>query len=144
MVAMFIDLKAAFDSVNRGILVKAMEEREVRGGLIRRIEEVIREMICRIRAAGEVGEEFWMARGVRQGCPLSPTLLNLLIADMEEEMGKVKWGEVKIGDKRIYTLAYADNIVLLAEEEEGMRSMIGRLEEYLDRKRLKLNAGRQS
>lgn len=32
IVAMFIDLKAAFDSIDRGVLVKAMEEREVRGG----------------------------------------------------------------------------------------------------------------
>lgn len=39
-------------------------------------------------------------------------------------------------------MAYADDIVLLAEEEEEMRSMIGRLEEYLDRKRLELNAGK--
>lgn len=122
MVATFIDLKAAFDSVDRRVLVKTLEKRGVRGGLIRRIEKVIRETKCRTRAAEEVREEFWMARGVRQGCPLSPTLFNLLIADMEEEMGKVKRGGVKIGDRRIYTLAYADDIVLLAEEKEGMRA----------------------
>lgn len=58
MVTMFIDLKAGFDSIDRGVLIKAMEERGVRGGLIRRIEEVIRETKCRVRAAGEVGEEF--------------------------------------------------------------------------------------
>lgn len=43
IVAMFIDLKAAFDSIDRGVLVKAMEERGVRGGVIRRIEEMVRE-----------------------------------------------------------------------------------------------------
>lgn len=122
MMATFIDLKAAFDSVDRRVLVKTLGKRGVRGGLIRRIEKVIRETKCRTRAAGEVREEFWIARGVRQGCPLSPTLFNLLIADMEEEMGKVKQGGVKIGDRRIYTLAYADDIVLLAEEKEGMRA----------------------
>lgn len=37
------------------------------------------------------------------------------------------------------TLAYADDIVLLARREEEMRSMIGRFEEYLDEKRLTLN-----
>jgi len=38
-----------------------------------------------------------------------------------------------------YRLACADDIVLLAEEEEGMRNMIGRLEEYKRRKKLELN-----
>lgn len=39
----------------------------------------------------------------------------------------------------MYTLAYADDIVLLAEDEEGMRSMIERLERYMERKRLEVN-----
>lgn len=63
--AIFIDLKAAFDSVDIEVLVKAMEEREVREELIRRIEKVIRETKCRVRATREMREEFWMARGVR-------------------------------------------------------------------------------
>lgn len=32
--------------------------------------------------------------------------------------------------------------MLLAEEEEGMRSMIGRLKEYLEKKKLELNVGK--
>jgi len=39
-------------------------------------------------------------------------------------------------------LAYADDIVLLAEEEEEMRNMLERLEGYLERKGLELNAGK--
>lgn len=63
-----------------------------------------------------------------------------MIADLEEMMGKVKWGGLKLGEKRIYTLAaYADDIVLLAEEEDEMRSMIVRLEDFLERKELELN-----
>lgn len=41
----------------------------------------------------KIGEEFWTARGVRQECPLSLLLFSILIADLEEEMRKVKWGE---------------------------------------------------
>lgn len=45
---------------------------------------------------------------------------------------------VKIKKRRIYTLAYADDVVL-AKEEEEMRSMMERLERYLERKKLELN-----
>lgn len=57
-------------------------------------------------------------------------------------MERVKWGEIKLGKRKIYTLAYANDIVLLAKEEDEMRSMISRLEEYMDRKGLELNANK--
>jgi len=73
---------------------------------------------------------------------MSPTLFNIMIADLKEEIKKVKWGGIKIGEERVYTLAYADDIVLLAEDEEGMRSMMGRLEGYMEKKRLELNVNK--
>lgn len=46
------------------------------------------------------------------------------------------------GGERVYSLAYADDVVLLTEEEGCwcMRNMMERLEEYLDGKELVLNA----
>lgn len=35
-----------------------------------------------------------------------------------------------MGEERIYTLAYADNIVLMAEGEDKMRNVLKRLEGY--------------
>ncbi|XP_025993782.2 uncharacterized protein LOC113004505 [Solenopsis invicta] len=119
-----------------------MKGREVRTGLVERVEELLRETRCRVRVGDEEGGSFWTARGVRQGCPLSPMLFNLVLADLEEEMGKVRWGGVVLGEERIYSLSYADDIVLLAEEEGEMRSMIERLECYMDRKGLEVNAGK--
>lgn len=43
MVIMFIDVKAAFDSVDRGRLVEAMRKEGVREGLVKRCEGVLRE-----------------------------------------------------------------------------------------------------
>lgn len=71
--------------------MKAMREREIRERLIIRVEEMVRETRRKVRAGGKMGESFWTASGVRQGCSLSPLLFNIVVADLEEEMAKVKW-----------------------------------------------------
>jgi len=40
MYGFFIDLKAAFDKVDRKILWRAMEKRDIRRGLIERVKEI--------------------------------------------------------------------------------------------------------
>lgn len=90
MVVLFVDLKAAFDSVDRGVLVREMMARGIRKGFIRRVKEVVRETKNRMRVGENLGDSFWTARGLRQGCPLSLLLLNIVMADTEEALGKVK------------------------------------------------------
>ena len=68
LIALFVDFKAAFDSVNRCILWKAMTEREVDEELLDRIKEIVTETKTRVRIREEKGEEFWTGRGLRQGC----------------------------------------------------------------------------
>lgn len=41
--------------------------------------------------------------------------------------------------EKVYTLSYADNTVLMVKGKDEMRSMMNRLEEYLDIKGMELN-----
>lgn len=82
-------------------------------------------------------------RGAREArCSLSPGLFNLLTADLEEGMKKGGWGGVRLKGEKVYTLAYADDVVLLAEEEDDMRAMMVRLEGYVREKGLEVNVGK--
>lgn len=61
-----------------------------------------------------------MNRKGRQGCLLSPHLLNLVTADMKEVMRRGGWGRVRLGEEKIYILAYANDVILIAKKEDGM------------------------
>lgn len=142
IVLFYVDLKAAFDSVDREKLVEALIKRGVDGNLVSRCKEVLRETSFRVKVGEEMGEEFWTEKGIRQGCPLSSSLFSLFIADLEEMMEKGGWGGVKLGGKKIYSLAYADDIVLLAEEEGGMRCLMNEIRKVLRRKRIGVECGK--
>ncbi|XP_011069288.1 PREDICTED: uncharacterized protein LOC105155084 [Acromyrmex echinatior] len=130
--ALFVDLRAAFDSVDRGILYKAMTEGGIKEGLIERVKKVLSE------TNGESGrkdrKEFLDREGSKSAEPVAIQHSNSRFGG-----GDGKWREIRLGERKIYKLAYADNIVLLSKDEEGIRSMIGRMEEYLERKRLDVN-----
>jgi len=63
-------------------------------------------------------------------------LFILVIADVEEKMKKGQVRGVWIEKNRIWTLAYADDLVLLAKNEESMKETMKRLERYLRNKNL--------
>ena len=142
LIVLFVDFKAAFDSVNRNILWKAMKEREVDEELLDRIKEVFTETKTRVRIGEEKGEEFWTGRGLRQGCPISPLLFSILLADLDEKMEKKGKGWTILGNKRIYSLAYADDVVLLADDKGGMNLLMKRFEEYVREKDLTVNVSK--
>lgn len=134
LVLLFVDMRAVFDSVNRGTLLAAMRKRGVREGLVRRCGEVLRETVSKVRVGEREGDSFWTERGLRQGCPLSPCLFTLLVADLDEELERGRWGGVELGGKKVYLLAYADDVVLMAKDGEGMKGMMGKLEGYVEKK----------
>lgn len=61
--ALFVELKSAFDSVNREVLLKTMRQRGIREELVERVVKVMREMRSRVMVGGEVEEGFYIARG---------------------------------------------------------------------------------
>lgn len=63
---------------------------------------------------------------------------NILLADIEEDIRNGRWGSIRLGKQKVFTLTYADDLVLLVESKDDMRTM-RRLERYLEEKKLTLN-----
>lgn len=76
----------------------------------------LRKTRNRIKIGKEFSKIIWSERGIRQECPLSPKLFNLVTADLKE-MKKEEWRRVRLRESR-YILAYADNIMPLAKEKK--------------------------
>lgn len=76
---------------------------------------------------------FHTDRGLKQGCPLSPLLFAIYFHDMDLILRKWQSGGIVVGNTKIYSLAYADDIVLLATTPGDLKDMLARLVRYSDR-----------
>lgn len=78
---------------------------------------------------------------VREGCKarLSPCLFTLLIADLYDRLERESWGGIKVRGKKIFSLAYTDDVAMIAENEGTMKGVIKVLEKYIEDKGLQVN-----
>ena len=137
--AFFVDLKAAFDNVNREKLWELMERWSINGNIIDRLKGIYRETRAAIRTKDGLSEEIKTRKGVRQGCVLSPILFNMYIAEIDKYLDVRGIGGIKIGKERIWSLAYADDLILLAKNKEAVTDMMGTLRRFLKDRKLDLN-----
>ena len=68
---------------------------------------------------------FHIGKGVRQGCILSPCLVNFYAEYIMRNAGlEETQARIKIARRNINNLRYADDITLMAESEEELKSLL--------------------
>ena len=77
------------------------------------------------RAGHGTTDCFQIGKGVRQGCILSPCLLNLYAEYIMRNAGlEETQAGIKISGRNIKNLRYADDSTLMAESEEELQSLL--------------------
>ena len=79
--------------------------------------------------------------GVKQGCPLSPILFNIVLEGLLKHLGSCDAGYTLAGGK-VNSLAYADDICLVAADKVETQGLLNRCMEFVEWAGLKFNAAK--
>ncbi|XP_071580229.1 uncharacterized protein [Temnothorax nylanderi] len=136
--AIFADLKAAFDNVDREILWRILRDKGTNEQLLRRLEMIYEETEVVVRTSQGYTKKFQTSKGVRQGCVISPLLFNLYIAELAEVLKKRDIGGIEVDKMRVWNLEYADDIVMVARNRDALLDMLSTLKRFLKERKLEL------
>ena len=85
------------------------------------------------------GSVTWdLNQGLKQGCLLSPVLLNLYVNNIADDM-RMEGKGVKVGDITISLLMYADDLVILAPDVDSLQCLLDFLNIWCVKWRLQIN-----
>lgn len=135
----FIDLKKAFDTVWREGLFFILLKRKIPLKLFNIIYSMYQNTRCRIKFPNGLSHYFPSTCGVKQGDVLSPTLFNLFINGLIEDLNLSSMDPLLIGDTKVTSLMYADDIILLSESKEGLQKALDVLGNFCSSWKLKIN-----
>ena len=123
-------------------------ENSERGGNTRHLTCLLRNLCAgqeeTVRAGHGTTNWFQIGKGVHQGCILSPCLFNLH-ADYIMRNGELEEAQagIKIAERNINNLSYADDTTLMAESEEELKSLLMKVKEESEKVGLKSSTFRK-
>ena len=83
---------------------------------------------------------FKIEKGVYQGCILPPCLFNLHVADITQNARLDEaQAAINTAGRKVNNLRYAEDITLMAESEEELKSLLIKVKEDSEKVGLKLN-----
>ena len=136
----FIDYDKAFDCVDHNKLWKILKEMGIPDHLTCLLRNLYAGQKATVRTGHGTTDWIQIGKGVRQGCILSPCLLNLYAEYIIRNAGlEEAQAGIKIAVRNINNLGYADDTTLIAETEEGLKSLLMKVKVESEKVHLKLN-----
>lgn len=128
----WLDLRDAFGSVPHHLMLLLMERLGLSGSVL----EVVRDIYSHSTVAVRTGRESYTPaipqnRGVKQGCPLSPILFNIILEGLLKYLSTSTAGYTLAG-YNINALAYADDVCVMATSKTDLQSILDRCKEFAD------------
>ena len=124
--ACFPDLKGTYDRVQRPMLWQVLQRLGIHGGMLATIKSVYKDSELMMNINGRVGPAVTSQTGVKQGCPLNPTLFGLFADGLHRYLKLYcpHEGFALADGTLVPHLGYADDFVLLATSAAGLQRLL--------------------
>ena len=129
LVACFVDLKKAFDTIPRDLLLHKLVSLNIQGDFFAVIQSMYDNSHAKIKINNILSNKFKVQKGTEQGHPMSPDLFKLYIRDLST-MLSVEGKFPDLSDTIINHLLWADDLVLLALDYKSMQTNLDILQNF--------------
>ena len=137
----FLDLAKSFDSISHKSIRKVLMREGVSVQVIETIKEMYANTCTEISVGGRTTRKIETNSGIKQGCPRSPFLFNLMTDELIEKLKSKNIG-VTINGTIINVMAFVDDLVVIAEESIPMIILLEECKQFFELKGLAINTGK--
>ena len=136
----FLDYAKAFDCVDHNKLWKILKETGIPDHLTCFLRNLYAGQEATVRTGHGITDWFQIGKGVHQGCILSPCLFNFYAEYIMQNAGlDDSQAGIKIARRNINNLRNEDDTTLMADSEEGLKSLLMRVKKESEKALLKFN-----
>ena len=112
----------------------------INGNFLDLIKHIYKHARCAVKVDNKLTNVFEYNNGIRQGDPLRPTLFNIFVNDLFDEIDSVNTSPVNLNDEEKFSsLMYADDLVMISTTKEGLQNMLNKLDEYSQKWNIDVN-----
>ena len=136
----FVDFQKAFDSVPRSNLFQKLLDHNINGKFYDILTKLYTEDKACVKIGNNITDTFIINQGVKQGCILSPTLFNVFLSDLQNNLETPNCEPVEyVSNEVLGCLMWEDDLVLLSKSETGLQHMLDNLQSYTAENGLRIN-----
>ena len=133
-VILFTDIRKAYDRVYRKAVIVKMYRRGLGGKVLRIIDRLLQNTVCRVVLKSHISKEYRPEEGVAQGGILSCLIWNILFASLPVR-----------NDENVFYAAFADDLAIVVSHDDKriayreMTSIYGEIRTWTRHNRIEFN-----
>ena len=127
-----LDAENAFDKIQHPFMIKTLQTMSIEGTYLNIVKDIYDKPTANIILNSEKLKAFPLRSGTRQGCPLSPLLLNIVLEFLAIAIrGEKEIKGIQTGKEEVKLSGFVDDMILYIENpKDSIRKLLGLISEF--------------